>query len=98
MGTDISMTEHLLTSCLPKYVSAQMDPGALAKDGFHNIKEFVKNQCLVNFKVKKKNLLSICISWIYKVEHYPLFKNSSHLLFYELLTYKMFFNCQKNPT
>ena len=44
MGTDISMTEHLLTSCLPKYVSAQMDPGALAKDGFHNIKEFVKNQ------------------------------------------------------
>lgn len=40
MGTDISMTEHLLTSCLPKHVSAHMDPGALAKDGFHNIKEF----------------------------------------------------------
>ena len=74
-----------------------MDPGALAKEVFTISKSLLRIKCLVNFKVKKKKL-SICISWIYKVEHYPLFKNSSHLLFYELLTHKMFLNCQKNPT
>lgn len=39
MGTDISMTEHLLTRCISSY-----GPWSPCQRGFHNIKEFVKNQ------------------------------------------------------
>lgn len=63
---------------------------------FSQYQSLLRIKCLVSFKVKKKKKSPLNLHFLgYKVEHYSLFKNSSHLLFYELLTHKTFFNCQK---